>query len=496
VAGAVAAGAGRDEGSRRVCGGAVEGVLLDGDTGEVFQPYYVFHGRTPDAPPDPAEGLRRFVSFLDPVRKNVLNQHLSLCVGTRDESRCSYSNLNLIWNVVFGMFLRLPSFNKMDDLRNLRSYSEYVMRLAGQPHDPDDKRLHTACSQTCKNFLKNVETAGLERARVALVKHLVRTGLFEKGLLRGCLVLAFDATLRDHDRDSSRPKDEKRRYVLEAKIITPWGWSVPLASEDVDPYDGEKEKQDCESKAFARLAPRIKERYFPRLGICAVGDALYANETVMGMCRKFRWEFIITNKEGVAPARYRALHAALGRNPANVSETRAEDGKGNVIESRTVRWVDGRESEYDDGQPRDYRLVTCEQRLPVTAAYRGEFITSFKVSSASAAEEIVRWGRRRWNIENGFKVQKHDGYGLGHAYCSDARCAANVHELMQIAHILWQVFYRGELVRLSRKCRKTTQVDWADALKLAARTIPFGCLFPGGVVPVTRMSREFLQDCG
>ena len=435
------------------------------------------------------------MSFLDPLRKEVLNPHLAICRGKRDESRCSYSNLNLFWDVIFNMLLRLPSFNKMDDLRNVRPMSEYVMRLAGQPHDPNDVQLHTACSQTCKNFLKTVDTIGLERARVALVQRLVRRGVFADCRLRGCIVFAFDATLRDHDRDSTRTKDRKRRYVLEAKIITPWGGSFTIASEPVEPYDGEKEKQDCESAAFARLVLRIKA-YFPRLGICIVGDALYANETVMGICRDYKWEFIITNKEGVAPARYRALHAALERNPANINRTHVEDGGGKVVELRTVRWVDGRESEYDDGKVRDYRLVTCEQTVPVTEAYKGEFITSFQVSKASAAEEIVRWGRRRWNIENGFKVQKHDGYGLGHAFCKDANCANNVHELMQIAHVLWQVFYRGELIRLSEGCRKVTQVDWADALKLAARTIRFLDLFPGGTMPKTRMSHVHLRDCG
>ena len=495
MAGALATGSGGDAGAVRLLGGEVEGVLLDGDTGEVCQPYYVFHGRTPDAQPDHAQGLRRLISFLEPVRKEVHNAYLAVCKGKRDESRCSYSNLNLFWDVMLGMLLRLPSFNQMDALRNVRPVSEYVMRLAGQPHDPDDVRLHTACSQTCKNFLKSVDTAGLELTRIALVKHFLRIGLFADGRLRGCIVIAFDATLRDHDRDSTRTKERKRRYVLEAKIITPWGWSIAVASEPVDPYDGEKEKQDCESAAFARLAPRIK-KHFPRLGICIVGDALYANKTVMDLCGAYKWEFVITNKQGVAPARYRALHAALGRSQANVNRTHVEDGGAKVVELRTVRWVDGRESEYDDGEVRDYRLVTCEQTVPVSEAYKGEFITSFQVSKASAAEEIVRWGRRRWNIENSFKVQKHDGYGLGHAFCKDVNCAKNVHELMQIAHILWQVFYRGELMRLSLGCRKMTQVTWADALKMAARTIRFLDLFPGGAVPKTRMSHVHMRDCG
>ena len=37
------------------------------------------------------------------------------------------------------------------------------------------------------------------------------------------------------------------------------------------------------------------------------------------------------------------------------------------------------------------------------------------------ALEVVSWGRRRWNIENGFKTEKHDGFGLEHTFCNDER---------------------------------------------------------------------------
>ena len=42
----------------------------------------------------------------------------------------------------------------------------------------------------------------------------------------------------------------------------------------------QKYKQDCETKAFKRLAEKIKKQY-PRLQILISGDALYANKTVL-----------------------------------------------------------------------------------------------------------------------------------------------------------------------------------------------------------------------
>ena len=40
-----------------------------------------------------------------------------------------------------------------------------------------------------------------------------------------------------------------------------------------------------------------------------------------------------------------------------------------------------------------------------------EFILTFK--------EVAAWGRRRWNIEGGFRVEKHGGFGMEHTFCND-----------------------------------------------------------------------------
>ena len=63
--------------------------------------------------------------------------------------------------------------------------------------------------------------------------------------------------------------------VLEAKIVTQLGWSITVMSEHLDPWSDEREKQDCEQRAFERLARRLKAA-FPRLPVCILGDALYA----------------------------------------------------------------------------------------------------------------------------------------------------------------------------------------------------------------------------
>ncbi len=80
-------------------------------------------------------------------------------------------------------------------------------------------------------------------------------------------------------------------YVLEAQLTFANGMTIPLCSEflDYSAGDQEKNKQDCELKAFYRLAERLKE-YFPRLPILLLLDGLYANGPVLELCRRYHWQ--------------------------------------------------------------------------------------------------------------------------------------------------------------------------------------------------------------
>jgi hypothetical protein len=57
-------------------------------------------------------------------------------------------------------------------------------------------------------------------------------------------------------------------YVLEADLAFHNGMTIPFMSEILDYGQGDtdKKKQDCETKAFHRLADRLKKE-FPRLKI-------------------------------------------------------------------------------------------------------------------------------------------------------------------------------------------------------------------------------------
>ena len=101
---------------------------------------------------------------------------------------------------------------------------------------------------------------------------------------------------------------------------------------------------------------------------------------------------------------------------------------------------------------------------------------------------VAAWGRRRWNIETGFRVEKHGGFGLEHTFCNDDTAGRNYHVLMQIAYTLWQVFDTGVLSRLSEGCRKPSQEMWAKMLFVAILVLGLASV-PRVAVGAMRMRR-------
>lgn len=96
---------------------------------------------------------------------------------------------------------------------------------------------------------------------------------------------------------SKKGKKGWQVYVVEAKIICGNGLSLSIATEWYQNSEDISEKQDCEQKAFVRLAKKIKALY-PRLPVIVTADLLYPNKTCMEMCRLYGWCYIFVLKEG------------------------------------------------------------------------------------------------------------------------------------------------------------------------------------------------------
>ena len=89
-------------------------------------------------------------------------------------------------------------------------------------------------------------------------------------------------------------------------------------------------------------------------------------------------------------------------------------------------------------------FVMCEETVEEqTTTFT--FLTNFTVTRDNV-EIIAQGGRKRWNIEEGFKEQK-TGYELEHfCGCNDLDTMLNLYCLLQIAHLLMQLLVRSDLV--------------------------------------------------
>lgn len=70
---------------------------------------------------------------------------------------------------------------------------------------------------------------------------------------------------------------------------------------------------------------------------------------------------------------------------------------------------------------------------------RSLFLTDLSVTKRNVGK-LVEYGRRRWRIENeGYNMQKRQGYCLEHQYSKNYQAMKNHYYLIQIGHMIAQV---------------------------------------------------------
>jgi hypothetical protein len=249
-------------------------------------------------------------------------------------------------------------------------------------------------------------------------------------------------------------KDGTTQYfhtVVAAKLVCPNGFCRPLASVWLTNPE-EYAKQDCELKGWRRLATTLKQ-YYPRLPLCLVADGLYPNDPFFQVCRDAGWQWLVTFKQGNLPSLWSQIRLRQGTERCR-SRWQEVERRGQTVR-QCYEWL-------TDLTYQDHPLhwFTCSELAEGTR-------TTFTYLSSVSVDyqlviELTNTGRLRWKIENeGFNIQKHHGYGLGHQFSRTSMPAMeNYYHLMQLAHLINQLFELSTLCRSVRRSKESMKHLW------------------------------------
>jgi len=241
--------------------------------------------------------------------------------------------------------------------------------------------------------------------------------------------------------------------VLEAKLVTSNGFAFSLMTEFIENTDLSADKQDCELKAFYRLATRLKKR-FPRLPLCLLLDGLYAGGPTFQVCNNYDWKYLIVLREDDLPNLHRSFAVAIAQLPNQRKQVELNEVN---FQQRTeqvkqeYRWAE--DLLYTDSQDHTHRLglIECqESRIDTqgqSQAIHYKWVTNFSLTAHNVDRLANRGGRLRWKIENeGFNVQKNSDLNLEHPYSQDPIARKVFYLLLQLACIIFQLMRHGSLL--------------------------------------------------
>lgn len=338
---------------------------------------------------------------------------------------------------------------------------------------------------TVHDFFKILPPVQLEKLKTDMISRLIEKKVFYKYKIFGHYMITVDGTVVvscKQDRFGcglkrvSKNGDISFLYpVLEAKLVTENGFCISLATEwiinDNDkPYD----KQDCELKAFKRLAEKLKQA-FPRLPICILADALYANDPMMSICQNNDWKYIVTLKEGNLPALQDCLkddpqtnrNSFIHHPPCTVKNTRVTQEfywvQDLLHKKHTLHYLHCKET-ISHARPNGSSGREKSNTSTTTNFVR---ITNLPTDK-STVKNLSKAGRLRWKIENeGFNEEKNNGYAMEHLYARNSfNALQNYYQSMLIAHLLNQLLEHGCKIQemLKRFNKLTIKYLWQQFL--------------------------------
>jgi hypothetical protein len=335
------------------------------------------------------------------------------------------------------MFLfKSGSRNNYDNFRKTGKFTKNFKKVFG---------LELPSMDAVADVIKEMPETELEDLKTEMVKTLLEKKVFHKMRFQGKFLVAIDgtgiATYKEKHCDDclyTESKNGVKTYyhkVLEAKIVTQNNFSISIGTVWIDNEDtnnGKYDKQGCETKAFKKLAEKLK-KVFPRLPICMCADGLYPNKSFFDICQNNNWDYMVTLKDGNLKGLWKKIRLK------NRSYRKHEFKDKNNSYRQDLQWlIDQEHNGYTHNWIQCDELVTKKDGKQEKARF--VHLTNLSVDYENSID-VSASGRLRWKIEKqGFDQQKNHGYNIEHKYCRKSyRGMKNFYQCCQIAHMINQL---------------------------------------------------------
>jgi len=379
------------------------------------------------------------------------NKWLGRIKDSRHQSYITYDSDILLMMIILKNACDLRSmrtmtneFNKEEAIENIKKILN-MEELSELPH-----------YDTINDYLSTVQPSELENIITFMIKELLKKRCFDDYRINGKYwgvvfdgtgLFSFDKKHCEHclrreytDKETGEVKVKYMHHVLEAKLVV-GDMVLSIGSEFIENESENISKQDCELKAFHRLAKKVKEN-FKRLPICILGDSLYACESVFKKCDEYRWHYLFRFKQGRIKSIAEDFQA--------IKQLEQQSA-----ESNPIFWTND---------------IAYNQRTVNMIEYESEkrftYITNIKITSKNSSR-LVNAGRSRWKIENeGFNRQKNVRYHIEHPNSHNYTAMRNHYLLTQITDILMQLFEKGsKFLKTFKKTMKEISANLLEAIR-------------------------------
>jgi len=330
-------------------------------------------------------------------------------------------------------------------------------------------KLRLPSTDAIEDLYRSLGEKELEQLKAVLIKELIERKVFYRfKFLSKKYLISIDGTgVSSYQSDycgectHKTSKNGVTTYfhnVLEAKLVTHNDISVSIATEWIRNESGkEYDKQDCELKAFKRLAEKIKKAY-PRMPIVILADGLYANQTFFKICKNNNWDFIVTFKEGNLPSVHQELEL-LPQSAMSIRERLISSKKG-YTKSQKFTW-------YNNIDYCGFSLASIQCNEVKTTIKTGKsevrvfhYLTNMEIDTNNCYT-ISDSGRLRWRIENSFDYLKNHGYNLGHKFSRVSFLSLkNWYQSMMLAHLINQLVEKSTEIDVILKNHSKCSVSY------------------------------------